>query len=241
MRAVEILPDSAADVARRFSDGGYLSANPSWHVEDAPWKAAQISALMRRHDLNPASLCDVGCGAGEIARLLALEWPQMSVTGFEPSPQAFALCQPKAGPRLAFVQADARADPRRFDTLICIDVFEHIEDCFGFVRALKDKARNKIFHIPLDLSVVSVLRETMMVRRREVGHLHHFSKQTALALLADCGLEVVEAVLTRGFDGIPAPSWKARLARLPRRALCAVSPEWGHKLLGGCSLLVLAR
>jgi len=45
-----------------------------------------------------------------------------------------------------------------FDSLLCIDVFEHVEDYIGFVKTLKSKATYKIFHIPLDISVLSVIR-----------------------------------------------------------------------------------
>jgi 2-polyprenyl-3-methyl-5-hydroxy-6-metoxy-1,4-benzoquinol methylase len=45
-----------------------------------------------------------------------------------------------------------------FDVVMAIDVFEHVEDYLGFIRRLRVKGEYKVFHIPLDLSVQTVLR-----------------------------------------------------------------------------------
>ena len=42
-----------------------------------------------------------------------------------------------------------------FDIALIIDVIEHVEDYFYFLRKVKKKANYKIFHIPLDLSVLN--------------------------------------------------------------------------------------
>jgi len=41
---------------------------------------------------------------------------------------------------------------------MAIRLFEHVEDYLGFLRKMKTKATFKVFHIPLDLSVQTVLR-----------------------------------------------------------------------------------
>jgi hypothetical protein len=73
-----------------------------------------------------------------------------------------------------------------FDIVMAIDVFEHVEDYFGFLRKLRGKAEYKIFHIPLELSVQSVLRSSIIIEgRKSVGHIHYFTKETALETLKD--------------------------------------------------------
>ena len=42
---------------------------------------------------------------------------------------------------------------RFFDVILVLDVIEHLEDYFSFLRTIKERALYKIFHIPLDLSV----------------------------------------------------------------------------------------
>ena len=109
-------------------------------------------------------------------------------------------------------------------------------------RRLKAKGRHKIFHIPLDLSVQSVLRSTPILKlRREVGHLHYFTKETALLTLEHAGYEVVDYFFTATAVELPDRGWKANLMKLPRRLLNAVSPDWAARLFGGYSLMVLAK
>ncbi len=53
-----------------YTDGAYLEKNPDWHIEEFPWKAEQIMPMLKRNHLSRASVCEVGCGAGEILRQL---------------------------------------------------------------------------------------------------------------------------------------------------------------------------
>lgn len=229
--------------ANRYTDGRYLDDNPRYHVEDSPWKAAQVRKMLARHPAPVRTVAEVGCGAGEILRQLQLELPpETTFAGYEISPQAIALARTRENDRLRFHQADLLTAPvEPFDLLLCMDVFEHVEDYLGFLRRLRPKARRTIFHVPLDLSVQSVLRMTPIVRTRAtLGHLHYFTKETALLTLRDAGYEVVDSFFTAAANE-RGRGPKARLARLPRAVCAAVSPGLAARLLGGYSLLVLAR
>ena len=106
---------------------------------------------------------------------------------------------------------------------------------------MHDKAKHKIFHIPLDLSVQWVWRNRPIMREREqAGHLHYFTKETALATLQDAGYEVIDWFYTPGAIANPR-SVKAKLASLPRRLLSVVNQDLVVRILGGYSLLVLAK
>ena len=125
---------------------------------------------------------------------------------------------------------------------MAIDVFEHVEDYFGFLRKLRTKGRYKIFHIPLELSAQQVLRGSPLLdARRSVGHIHHFSKDTALATLEDCGYRVLDHFYTSGRTDLGGMGWKSQLMRLPRHALYRMSPDAAARVLGGYSLLALAQ
>lgn len=224
-----------------YTDGSYLNQNPTWGVEDSAWKATQIKNILINNAILPSSVCEVGCGAGEILRQLSLFFPTTQFAGYEVSPQAFALCQQRVSPQLQFFLKNLCDEDVLFDCLLCIDVFEHVEDYFGFIRSLKNKAEYKIFYIPLDVSVLSVLRSSMMARRLDVGHLHYFSKETALATLQDCGYEIIESRFTTPFNDIPAKKFETKIARIPRKLLHKISPDWCARLFGGSSLLVLAK
>lgn len=228
-------------VLELYTDGTYLNQNPTWGVEDSAWKAIQIKNILMKHDVFPESVCEVGCGAGEILKQLSLSFPRTMFTGYEVSPQAFELCQQRASSQIQFYLKNLFEEDVFFDCLLCIDVFEHVDDYLGFIRALKNKAKFKIFYIPLDISVLSVLRSSMMARRADVGHLHYFSRETALATIQDCGYEIIESFLTTPFNDIPAKKIETKLARVSRKLLHKISPDWCAKLLGGSSLLVLAK
>lgn len=228
-------------VRDEYLDGTYLDLNKSWHIEDSPWKAQQILRMMRRSGVEPKTIAEAGCGAGEILRQLSLALPQAEFDGFELSPDAFQLCQQRSNERLHFHLADASRCGRKFDLCLCIDVFEHVEDYMGFLRALREVAGFKIFHIPLDTYVLSVLRKTPMATRKWVGHLHYFTPETAVATLVDCGYDVLDQFFTKSFDGAPSYSLENRLLRIPRRMFSSISPRMTQTWLGGHSLLVLAR
>ncbi len=228
-----------------YEDGTYLAHNPTWHEEDSPWKARQIHALMERNALAPRTVCEVGCGAGEVLRQLGLLLPPgVSLVGTEISPQAHARCATRAGPDLRFVLGDIleEDDGEVFDLVMAIDVVEHVEDCYGFLRRLRRRGRHAILQIPLDLSVQTVLRSSPLLKgRRTAGHLHLFTKETALETLRDTGYEIIDTVYTGGALDLPHRGWKANLLRVPRRLGFAVHRDLTVRILGGYSLLVLAR
>jgi hypothetical protein len=133
------------------------------------------------------------------------------------------------------------SDSPAFDLLLCLDVLEHVEDYFGFLRGLRGKATHNIFHIPLVLSAQWVWRaDPIMRERQQAGHLHYFTKETALATLRDTGYDVVDWFYTAGAIANPR-SVKARLASWPRRLLSGINQDWVVRVLGGYSLLVLAK
>ena len=49
-----------------YRDGSYLKLNPSWHVEESSFKVRQIVRMLKQQNLYPATVCDVGCGAGAV-------------------------------------------------------------------------------------------------------------------------------------------------------------------------------
>lgn len=129
-----------------------------------------------------------------------------------------------------------------FDVAMAIDVFEHVEDYIGFLRNFRPKGRYKVFHIPLDLSVQFVLRgSSLLAGRKMVGHIHYFTKETALATLNDSGYQVIDYAYTNISLDFHRYGWKNRLMRLPRKILFAIHKDIAVKILGGFSLLVLAE
>jgi hypothetical protein len=232
-------------VSKSYIDGRYIANNPDWHVGDSPWKARQVLAMLARHGLNPKTVCEVGCGAGEIVAQLHRQMPpDVQFTAFEVSPQAHALCLSRQAERLDYRMGDAFAAGEHYDLALMMDVVEHVEDCYAFLRKLRGMADYKLMHIPLDLSAYAVVGPALMRGRRTLGHLHYFTRATALALLAETGYDVVDCCYTFGAIHSPGQrgrSWPATALRLLRHAAYFVNKELSVRLLGGASLLVLAR
>jgi SAM-dependent methyltransferase len=225
-----------------YLDGEYLAKNPGWHVEESPWKARQILHMLRRNRITAKTICDVGCGTGEVLKQLQETLNNdCAFLGYDISPQAFELAKGRANGKLQFMLADFLEEQSNFDLILVLDVIEHLEDYFSFLKRLKARSHYKIFHIPLDLSVQTVFRKKALLKRRELyAHVHYFTKETALRTLVDTGYEVLDYFYTpRSIDF--GSEFGEKLLKLPRKACFAVHRDFAARFLGGFSLLVLAR
>jgi SAM-dependent methyltransferase len=233
---------STNPILTRYLNGEYLSQNPTWDIEDSPWKAAIIARLLLDNNAAPSTLADVGCGAGQVLVELRRAFPQAHFEGFDISPDAerFWAGGRAFGIKLSVGNFFEVAQPR-YDVLLALDVIEHLQNPFEFLGQLLGRASYFVFHFPLDLSVVSVLREIPLLHvRRKVGHIHYFTRNLALELLRECGYDVVDARYTGAAFTSPQRGWKSRLVALPRRILFALNHDFGARVVGGETLMVLA-
>jgi SAM-dependent methyltransferase len=221
-----------------YNDGGYLSKNPGWHENDATWKASQVLSLLGDWDLRPQSIVDIGCGTGGVLEVMASALNGTRLVGYDLSSQAIELVSRSD-------QVDLRvgtpADVRdHYDLLLSLDVFEHVEDYIGFLRSLRPIADWFMFHIPLDSSAQSVVRERpLLAVRSTVGHLHYFTRGTALASLETAGFRVSCDRLLFPND-VQGRRMKTRIANIPRSLGRRFNPQLSARILGGSTLLVLA-
>jgi hypothetical protein len=235
--------DDAGTDSGIYADGTYLKSNPSWHEEDSPWKAGQVMKMLRRHKLQPSSIGEIGCGAGGVLGEVVTRLPGAIGVGYEVSPQAYEICSKKSGGRLQFRLCDLLQTDDYYDLMMALDVFEHVEDYIGFLRKLKRHGRSHLFHIPLDINVQTVLRATPLdVVREELGHLHYFTKDTALRTLQTAGYTIVDWFYGPGMlEGPPRKRLRARIAYWPRKIALSLNPDLAVRVLGGCTLLVLCQ
>lgn len=226
-----------------YVSGDYLDKNPTWDDEDSLWKAGKVLETIRRNRLSCRSVVDVGCGGGGVLAALSEELSDATLYGYDISPDAANFWDRHSDTGVKFTVGNfLAAKTEKFDLLLLLDVFEHVPDPFDFLTALRDRAGYFIFHIPLDLSAVSVAREKPLLHvRRKVGHIHYYTKGLVLALLSECGYEILDWAYTGAAFSAPQSTFKAKLARLPRRALYALNRDFGVRLLGGDTLIVLAK
>jgi cyclopropane fatty-acyl-phospholipid synthase-like methyltransferase len=239
------MQDMAIAAEKFYTSNEYLKNNPTWHIEDSVWKAKQRLKIMKNNNLHPNSICEIGCGAGEILHQLFSQMNNnISFVGYEISPEAFNLCSQRKTSRLDYKLANLFEESSAYyDIVMAIDVIEHIEDCFDFLRLLKKRGDYKILHIPLEISVQTVLRKSPIIKgRKKFGHIHYFSKETALEMLKDTGYEIIDCFYTPSTIDLPAgKSIKSLLLKLPRKIGYKINPNLTVRILGGYSLMVLAK
>jgi len=81
-------------------------------------------------------VCDIGCGYGATARMLAAEYGA-EVTGITVSPAQFRYAEGRAAPGVSMVLGDWLCNPLgdgSFDVAIAIESSEHMADLEGFFR-----------------------------------------------------------------------------------------------------------
>jgi SAM-dependent methyltransferase len=228
-----------------YVNGDYLKNNPGWDAADAPWKTDVIISLLNRNNIRPATVIEVGCGAGENLVELQKKDPQIqALTGYDISPQAFAIAQKKISGKINFHNADiTRVDEAHADLMLVIDVVEHVDDYYGFLRKLRSKGDHFVFHIPLDLSARTIMKPHVMLQQREsVGHIHYFSREMVEWALKDTGYEIIDWVYTRPVVDVNRPdSFKRFVKKLLRNTSFAINKDWSAKRWGGYSMMILAK
>lgn len=243
-----------------YTNGEYLKKNPLWHTDESPWKAKYVLQLMAKNGIAPKTICDVGCGAGEVLKLVQEGMgEECTFWGYEISPQAFELCLRRANERLHFKLADIRQEEQtHFDLILLMDVLEHLEDYFSLLRELQPKSQYKIIHIPLDISVRNILWGNLIKFRAAYGHIHYFTKDVALQMLKDAGYEVVDYLYTwqsNSFQFVWNENRKnpPKLARklagfmarkilgMPSQIFFAIHNDLAARVMGQWRLLVLAK
>jgi len=230
-------------VENRYKSTQYLSHNPSWDIEDSPWKAGKVFELLSTVGSQANSICEVGCGAGGVLAELRSFYPDSELFGYDIAPDAASFWEKHESRNIHFHLGDfLQENGRRYDVLLLLDVIEHLENPFDFLARLHARADCFVFHIPLDLSAVSIVREKPLLHGREkVGHIHYFTKEIALCFLRECHYDVVEWRYTEVSVSGPRRGWKTRLASLPRRLAYSIHKDLGVRCFGGETLMVLAK
>lgn len=228
-----------------YINGQYLANTGNWNVEDSVWKANLVFDLYQKNRLNPKTIVEVGCGAGAILETLQKKDAGiLKLDGFDISPQAIVLAKPRSNTNLKFHQVDfLKADFPVPDLLLMMDVMEHVEDFYQFMRTLSEKGRKFIFHIPMDLSCRTILKPHVLLQQREsVGHIHYFSEEMIFWILKDTGYKIIDHHFTKPvIDFQPVKGGKAKVKKMLRNLSFKINPGLSVKLWGGYSLLILAE
>lgn len=222
-----------------YNEGTYLSFNTNWHQEDSPYKAKLITEMLK--GIPAKSIVEVGCGAGEIIKLLSIHFHEIQFFGYDVSVDASNFWAEKKTSNLSFVCSDILESERHFDVVLCLDVFEHVTDYIGFLKKLQPHGSYFIFNVPMDMNVMKLMTSGLAYARTEVGHIHYFNEWSAKATLVYCGYAIEVAKLSPAFLKVPPRNFRQYLAVIPRIiAHFSLGSRLACKLLGGYSLIVKA-
>jgi SAM-dependent methyltransferase len=231
----------ADDIRASYTEGQYLTNTVTWHTEDSPYKADIVRKAIEQTGTSFDSYADIGCGAGLVAELLAAAFPHAQCTGYELSPDVDTFWNERRRlPNLSFSHDNLLESTDHYDLITCLDVFEHVEDYFFFLRALLERGDRFVFNIPLDMNVTKILSPSLKTARRDAGHLHYFNAYTAEQTLVDAGYQIIDATLQAAFLRVPPRNWR-QAAVLPfRLASLIFGKRLSSSLFGGMSRLVTA-
>lgn len=222
----------------------YLQLNPTWHQQDAAWKAQQILQAISSNKIEAKTIAEIGCGSGEILVQLQQNLTDKTIafSGFDIALDAITIAKPKENSKLQYFTKDPTKLDDRFDVLLIIDVIEHIDDYLGFIKSIKEKATYKIYHIPLDMSALSIITNYPIKARKSVGHLHYFMKETALASIAE-SQQIQDWFYTHTAFEVNNKKlgFKGSVIQFFRKICYKIKPSLAVKLFGGFSLMVVAK
>lgn len=227
-----------------YTDGTYLQHNKDWHQSESGWKSAKVIDAIRKNNLKPSTVCDVGCGFGWILKNLneSFKDPSIMYSGYDIAPEAIKGSAQNAAPNISFFNKNILEEQVNFDLVMALDVVEHVEDCFTFLRELRNKATYKLFHIPLGLFMLKVLfPQGFLKERRDHGHIQYFNKEIVFALLKETGYTIIDWEFLPKRLEVPNPGKLAEMLRLPRKIMYKLNKELAARILGGFSLSVLAK
>lgn len=229
----------------RYMDGSYLADNPGWHRADSAWKLSHVRRALKSAGTDEARLktvCDAGCGAGEVIKLWAKERPEISFYGYDISPQALELAGHSRPQNCVFRQGSALR-PEPCGALLLLDVLEHVPDWKNFFKKWAEQADRVVVHMPLDLSVYARLRPSILQRERQtVGHIHFFTARAFLRELDALGMGVRHLHYTNKYVERPPEITRfvSRVGMFIRQAAHKLLPHaWAAYWVGGYSLMLV--
>ena len=143
-----------SDIAEIYKDGTYSALNPLFGDDTASWKTQNVLKAIDNFAIPHSSIAEIGCGGGAIIAAVCHELRSENAIGYEPMPEAYEVAKRRENENLRFVNGSVSSGTKeRFDLVLCLDVFEHVEDYFSFLRNIKLLAEHFLFHIPMDMTV----------------------------------------------------------------------------------------
>ena len=232
-----------------YTTSEYLKKNPTYHSEDSLYKYNNFIKILKKNNFNFKKIkriIDIGCGIGEVLKFLKNDklFINSDLIGFDINKYAIKIA--KKNSSIKFICKNyIKFSKKRSDLLICADVFEHIEDNISFLKKLLNRSQYFLFNIPLDISLISLIRKNIFKKKfNDVGHIHFYSKYGVLQKLEYCGYKIIDNIYAKNrLEDFYKKKFSIRkFAILPFQFLLDIlSEDLACAIFGGYSLVVIAK
>ena len=235
----------------RYLSGEYIKKNHSYHIEDSQFKWKNFLNILKSSHFNfknIESIVEIGCGSGQIlveANKSNFFNSESVFKGYDINPDAIDLAK-KNSLKISFFNQDfINLENQKGDLIIAADVFEHVQDKYNFLTKLKDKGNFFLFNIPLEISLLSMVRKKNIFRHSydNVGHLHFYTKRTALLTLENIGFKILNYNLVNNrFEELRnKKKLTSLIISIPQFIIEKFSQNLACSIFGGYSMVVLAK
>ena len=154
-------PSEVAQSSTNLHKYTYDNRLYQWHLQ------AFLNALADMlRQTGPQSVLDAGCGEGFVTNYLAQQQPDLKLTGMDLSQAAIDYAEAHFGDAATFRTGSIYKLPfsdNSFDTVVCSEVLEHLDDPDSAVTELKRVARQYV--------VITVPREPYFKWLNDIGRL----------------------------------------------------------------------
>ena len=225
-----------------YNDKNYGKINNDWHLKDSKWKSEKVYNLIEKNQIKLNSIIDIGCGVGGVIYELSKNYKNsLELLGVDYSDNVIEKAKEIFDSKVNFKSIkNLKEINSNYDLAIVMDVFEHVENYYEFLKDLKSISEYKIFHIPLDICLPNIIFNRFNKLNNELGHLHYFNKETALLTLENCSYSIIDYKYTNG-SVVFARSFYEKILKYPRHLISLFSPKLSQLLFGGFSLIVLTK
>lgn len=195
----------------RCSESYYISGT-YWHKRSGSESSYKVGLLLTAAEKAGLSFqenfqgIEVGCGTGgfliPLEQSLGKSLKSFQLSGYDIAPNGIAKAKEQMGKepndRLHFEVGSGADINTKVDYIFVMDVLEHVENPYQFLRELRGKAKYIFLHLPLENSLAHTVLGKLRQSYQNFQHLHFFSWDSARIMLEECRYKVIAYQFTGG-------------------------------------------